>query len=386
MRATAGEILTILRDKGTCSRAELARITGLSTAATSKLTAELLEVGVIKEGQNLDKGVVGRPPIDLSLNHDSFLIIGVHISKGTVEIVVADTGLNVLQSTSFSFSRDIEINDLVKHVAREVDILIEKSTLPRSRFIGVGLAVPGAVDREGRYNLFSIFAQWNNVPFADLLEEQLNLPVMLEHNAASIALAESSYGAGREYQRLLYIYMGKGIGAGITNRVGQMGPRACQQVELGHVIVDPNGETCQCGCRGCLETVFSEGPLLRILQSDVVPEAGLIQEAMRSDQWESCYQSFLQALAAAVILLFPDAIVLGGHLGVAPETLFSRLHSDIAERVVWRTQEAQMRVIRTSYLSAAGAVGASSMGLEHFVFRNPQLMQTCRKMAGSPKK
>ncbi|WP_319529661.1 ROK family transcriptional regulator [uncultured Cohaesibacter sp.] len=376
MQSTVGKILSVLRDQGTCSRAELARTIGLSTAAISKFTSELLDVEVVREIEVSGKQTVGRPSIDLALQPDAYFMIGAHITVGRVEVVMTDILLQQISSAQFDISRDIEIDILVGGIVQTIEDLIAKSGRQRSRIRGVGLAVPGAVDVEGRINLFSNFTQWSNIPFADLLEARLNLPVTLEHNAAAIALAESRYGAGRERERVLYVYMGGGIGAGITySRERVANSNRGRHVELGHIVVDPHGAPCKCGKPGCLETVFSEGPLLAQLGLDKVPASGLIDALMQTDGWEERYEQFLQTMATTAILLLPDMIVLGGHLGAAPEAFYARLEEDLAKRILVPQQRNQLHVVRTSYLSDAGAIGAACAGLEQFIFGNPQFSQ-----------
>ena len=373
MQSTVGKILSVLRDQGACSRAELARTIGLSTAAISKFTSELLDAEVVREIEVTGKQTVGRPSIDLALTPDSYFMIGAHITVGRVEVVMTDILMQQVASAHFTITRDIAINVLVDRLARTIEELIGKSGLQRSRIRGIGLAVPGAVDNEGRINLFSSFSQWSNIPFADLLEAHLSLPVTLEHNAAAIALAESRYGAGREHERVLYVYMGGGIGAGITySRERVANASRGRHVELGHIVVDPDGAQCKCGKAGCLETVFSEGPLLALLGVDTVPEAGLLDALMQTAHWEDRYQKFLNTLATTAILLLPDMIVLGGHLGVAPASFYARLEEDLAKRILVPQQRSQLHVMRTSYLSDAGAIGAACAGLEQFIFGNPQ--------------
>ena len=376
MQTTAGKILTVLRDRGPCSRADLARTIGLSTAAMSKFAAELLNANIVREIDATGKQAVGRPSIDLALNSETFLMIGAHIAMGRVEVVLTDSLMKILDADHFEFDLEINVDDLIGKLAGKIDALISKSGFQRTRFRGVGLTVPGAVDDEGRVNLFSVFSQWSNIAFADLLEERLNLPVTLEHNAAAIALAESRFGAGRDKERVLYVYMGGGIGAGITySRERSNSLRRCRQVELGHIVVDPHGSDCRCGKVGCLETLFSEGPLLKFLGRKSVPEECLIKALMQTDLWGEQYEHFLQILATSSILLLPDMIVLGGHFGTAPDMFFKKLEQDLTPRVTVPQHRARLSVVRTSYLDEAGAVGAACAGLEQFIFGDPLLAQ-----------
>ncbi len=373
MQTTNGKILSVLRDEGSCSRAELARRLGLSTAAISKFTAELLNTEMVREIEVTATQKVGRPSIDLVLKPDSFLAIGAHIGVDHVEVVLTDATLTLIASNRLAITSEIELSELIGKISQTIDKLISDSGVQRSKIRGIGLAVPGEVDAGGRVNLFSSHSQWTNVPFADLLEERLNLPVTLEHNASAIALAEARFGAGRDHERVLYIYMGRGIGAGITySRDHRASIRGGRHVELGHITVDPKGDICRCGKSGCLETCFSEGPLLELLGLKEVPKGGLIKALMATEHWERIYGQFLQIVATTSILLLPDMIVMGGHLGSAPDDFYTRLEEDLGKQILVPQQQRQLHVVRTSFLKDARAIGAACAGLEQFVFGDPQ--------------
>ncbi|MFV0493354.1 MAG: ROK family protein [Pseudorhodobacter sp.] len=366
MQSAAGEVLTLLRDGGPASRAELARTIGVSAAALSKVTADLTRLGAIREAQSSARDGLGRPPINLMLDREAFLMIGAHIGAGLVELVITDALLGRLAVDVFSFDRDIAIEDLVLQLCVRIEKLIADHALPRARIRGLGVGVPGGVDLDGRLNVFSAFAQWSNIPFADLLEERLALPVFVEHNAASIALAESRFGAGNGCDRALYVYLGSGIGAGIAHA----GARKCRSVEIGHIVVDPDGSTCTCGGTGCLETIFSRSALLDMVGAKDRSEKGLIAAAMKTEGWGQCYAVFLSSLSTAITLLEPEIVVLGGYFGSAPDAFFEDLRRDLPRRLMPQ-QGATLGIMRTSYREQAGAMGAACAGLERFVFSDP---------------
>lgn len=356
----------MLRDEGPASRAELARSIGVSAAALSKVTADLTRLGAIKEARSPVRDGLGRPPTNLILDREAFLMIGAHIGAGVVELVIVDALLGRLAADSFLFDRDIAVEELVLQLCVRIEKLIARHALPRARIRGLGVCVPGAVDRDGRLSIFSAIAQWSNVPFADLLEERLALPVLVEHNAASIALAESRFGGGKGCDRALYVYLGAGLGAGIA----LAGERRCRSVEIGHMVVDPEGVACSCGSIGCLETVFSARALQELAGQEGSPDSGLLGAAMQAEGWGRCYDLFLSSLATSVTLLEPDIVVLGGYFGSAPEALFEDLRRDLPARLMPQ-RSAELGILRTSYLELAGAMGAACAGLERFVFSDP---------------
>lgn len=369
MPNAAGQILTMLRDSGPASRADLARATGLSSAGLTKTTAQLMQQEVLDERQPDDHSGLGRPPVQLSLRADGRFAIGIHLSPGSAGLVVTDTLLNVRAEDSFAFDLAIPIDDLVARTARATSRLIETSGVPRSRIVGIGLGVPGGVDRTRRINTHSTFTSWSQAPFAALFEDHLALPTILEHNATAIALAETQFGAERHSARMLHVFMGRGIGAGMaqgTLAAGREGPRG--PVEIGHIVLDPDGRPCRCGGRGCLETYFSEQPLLDLAGLQAVPPQGLIAAAMGSTAWPDLYERFLQALATTVTLLSPNSVVLGGHLHAAPDAFLADLRRDLPGRVMPQHRQG-LTIERTALKGPVGARGAACVGLEEFFYR-----------------
>jgi predicted NBD/HSP70 family sugar kinase len=103
---------------------------------------------------------------------------------------------------------------------------------------------------------------WENVPFADLVEQRTILPVYIDNDVNTLTLVEKLYGAGVGSNHFLTITVGRGIGLGIVVN-GQLYRGMGGAGEFGHTVIDPQGYTCDCGKRGCLETFVGDPWLLR---------------------------------------------------------------------------------------------------------------------------
>jgi predicted NBD/HSP70 family sugar kinase len=371
LQSTSAEVLAWLRDHGPTSRAELARAIGVSAAALTKITAGLITAGqVVERAAVVPATQMGRPPTSIVLNGEANYLVGVHLGAGHVELVVVDLVLTPKLRHEFDFDgRGTSVDRLIEAVGGEINRLIERSGIHRGRFLGVGIAVPGAVDRAGRLNIYSCFADWHQVPFADRLEEVVGLPAVVEHNVTAIALAEARFGIGRDSDAVLAVYMRGGLGAGIAHScAASHRPWDRAPVEIGHVVFDPDGAVCHCGGRGCFETVFAERPILRALGLERVPDEGLIAAAMREPAvWQPLAEKFVHALATTVTLLSPDLVVLGGHLRRAPDAFLDHLRRELPRRLMPQQRE-RLRIERVSLGSGDGALGAACVGLEKFVY------------------
>lgn len=363
MRSSAGELLAILRDHGPRARSELARMIGISSAALTNVSSQLLARGALIEQESTDHNKLGRPPINLVLVPNSTLAIGVHFGVGLTEIAITDAMLRPIAIHHMTNLTSLPPEELVAATIKQINRLIEKYEIPRKRLIGIGIAVPGRVDQRHRRNLRSSDPKWAKFPLARIVGEETGLDAILEHNATAIALAETRYGADRGKSGTLYLFMGSGLGAGIAypSRSGRIGG----PVEIGHLVVDDNGASCHCGAVGCLETIFSGTSLANLARDG--QSGGLIASAMLSPEWNRYYKLFVRALAATVTLLAPELIVLGGHLGKAPDDFLTQLERDLIPSLPGQFR-GNLTIRRSSFDQAPAALGAAAVGLEQFFY------------------
>lgn len=203
----------------------------------------------------------------------------------------------------------------------------------------LGLAVPGVVDESAGVARFAANIGWRDAPLADLLGERLALPVAVGQDVRSAGLAERMIGAGRDSRDFLLLQIGTGIAGAIV-----LGGRPYEGAhglggELGHVTVDPAGEACGCGGRGCLETVASAAAVARryqqchgrpgITAAEVAERAAAGEPAARQ-VWGDAVTALAAVLAWYQGVLDPDLIVMGGGLATAGPVLLDPLRRKLA--------------------------------------------------------
>ncbi|MGK7664303.1 MULTISPECIES: ROK family protein [unclassified Marinovum] len=364
MSTGTGEILKALRDKGPLSRADLVRTTGLSSAGVTKLTAQMLTEGVLRQSNTAEEASIGRPPVTLDLQRQSRFVLGIHLGAGRVHVALSDVGLILHAPRHLAYELNEDLEALIARVSALAEEVVEASGVARSDIIGVGLGVPGSVDPTRRVNVRSILTGWQNVDFAELFEQHLRLPVVVEHNATAMAMAEARYGLGLNAESILYLLLGKGIGAGYA-KTGA-GER-CGAVEIGHIVVEPGGRPCRCGGRGCLERFFSEEPLRHLSGDGTQSHSDMIDSAMQSPEWPATYEYLLQALSTTITLMAPECIVLGGFLNEAPDSFVASLRRDLAPRVMPQHRD-RLKIERTSLTEPGGVQGAATIALEEFFY------------------
>ncbi|HYJ89958.1 MAG TPA: ROK family transcriptional regulator, partial [Pyrinomonadaceae bacterium] len=248
--------LHLIREKQPLSRADIAKHTGLRAGTVSAIVNRLIRTGFVYEGtEGPSSG--GRPPKNLYINAESVYVLAVDIGVSDTVFAVADFNGRVLNQKSILTEGKPE--KFLKKLCSEIDSLV-RSKYSRARFGAFGVSVPGLIDRESGTVEVSPNLEWNKVPLRDILASKFNLPVFVENDANAAAFSEFWYGPLNEtkVKNLLFVLVVEGLGTGliingelhIGSRLGLGG--------FGHMSIDPSGELCSCGRRGCWETFASE--------------------------------------------------------------------------------------------------------------------------------
>lgn len=376
----AGLVLRLLRDGGPQSRTRLSELTGLSPTTISKTVSPLLALGWIEElGGSAAATRVGRPAIALRQRPGALSVCGIQIGVGIARVGIADAWGRVRGTRTVAFDPAADPGDILARIGAAAREVIAESA-GGAGCLAVGVAAPGPVDATHRVNLMSINLGWRDVRIADRLEPELGLPVVVDHNVRSMALAEARYG-GHGGDSLAYLYVRTGVGLGLVLKGEPFFGGAHGVSELGHIRVRDDGEKCVCGARGCLETVASEPFLARRLDAlgiTVPPGAEppllqIVEEHSRTATVRRLRADLVRylswGLANVVNLLNPEVIVLGGALAVAPETFVADLRESVRSEVFPLLRDA-IRIVRPT-LTEAGVAAGAAIALESTVYSGP---------------
>jgi glucokinase len=197
---------------------------------------------------------------------------------------------------------------------------------------GVGFGGPVEFSRR-RVALSTHVSGWSDFPLAQRLEELLRVPVTIDNDANTGALGEARYGAGRGAQEsralpLFYMTLSTGIGGGIVLEDGSVYRGADSWAgEIGHITLHPDGPECLCGARGCFERMCCG---LWLERDHGKPARELLQDP----EFVARYVVDLaQGIKAAIMLLNPARIVIGGGIAQAGERLFTPLRAELRRQV-----------------------------------------------------
>ncbi|WP_347125938.1 ROK family transcriptional regulator [Microbacterium sp. SY138] len=319
-------ILEAIRQSGEgLSRIELSTATRLSAQTVTNITRRLLDDGFIREAGRTINGP-GKPRVTLRLVADSRFAVGVHLDPALMTFVLLDLSGAIVRRRSVRTPADDPLR-IVEAMAETIDALIAESGVDRSRIAGVGVAAPGPLDAEkGTVIDPPKLAGWHRVPLRAVLAEMTGMPVVLEKDTTSAAVGELWTRRESADDSFVFVYLGIGIGAALA-RDGEAVRGSTRNIgEVGHIIVDPDGPSCWCGSRGCVEVVCTPQAIVeRAERAGVFDDAHQTSDAAAVDaRFSRLCEYAADGNAAAVEVLRQAA----AHIAVLTAALTNMLDVD----------------------------------------------------------
>lgn len=366
-------VLRALHAHGPCRRADLVRLTSLSRSTVASLVAELVSRGIVTEGSEPLFGngqrAMGRPAAMISISPAAGYVVGVDIGHEHVRVAVCNLhGIAVAESLT---RREVDLapHETLDLAAQQVTDALAEREIPRSAVIGLGLGIPAPVRTEsGLIEAVGIMPGWVGINPAGELQARTGLHVRVIHGADAGALAESTYGAARGVSNSIYVRLTAGIGAGIIVGGQPLPELSGLSSELGHIQVVEDGQICRCGNRGCLETVASLAAIARLLSQSwhrTITGPQVLQLLQAGDPgarraMEDAGMHLGKVLAAAVNLLNPSLIMMGGDLSGVGEPLLEPIRMAI-RRAALPAAAANVSVVWGELGERAEVLGAATV-------------------------
>ncbi|MGD9562872.1 MAG: ROK family protein [Pyrinomonadaceae bacterium] len=368
-------LLHLIRERQPISRVQIASITGLRPGTISTIVNRLIKKGVIYEGaEGPSSG--GRKPTYLYINGENAYILAIDLGVRETVYAVSDFNGRILNQRAMTTRGDPR--DFLEFLAGEIEATVKKK-YPRVRFAGVGVSVPGLIKRETGEVAVSPNLGWNDLPVKSILESKLNLPVFVENDANAAAYSELWYGPLEEIRvkTLLYILVVAGLGSGLIingelhvgSKIGMGG--------FGHMCLEPNGELCSCGRKGCWETLASESATIaryhRLMSnrdgSVSASMSDIIANANRGD--ENAVAALTQTaeylgegIANLAHGLSPEIVVVGGDIAAAWNLIGPVINEKVKSRYI--VPEVARIDIRPGSVPRPSLFGAIPVALQHF--------------------
>jgi predicted NBD/HSP70 family sugar kinase len=361
-------VLEVIGADGGLTQAEVGRRTGLCRATVSNLVAELRRLGLV-HGNAPRPGGRGRLEVNVPR---AGIVIGVDYGDRRVRVGLADLSGRVLGDEERALPPGAGADESCAEARGLMTRLLERNQIPTGDVLQVGVGVPRWIDGiSGRLGDRSAPHPWAEVDARAVLEATFGLPVMVDNDCNLGALGELRQGAGRGLTDIVYLHAGERVGAGVV-----LGGRLHRGAggtagEIGHMTVDPHGQICRCGNRGCLETVVGATSFLDQLRGGYGPGlqiGDVIELAERGDL--RCQRALtdagraLGAVAADLCnLLSPQRVVLAGPIFAAGEMILEPLRDTMKHRAVPAAARA-VEIVRSHLNGSAGMVGAIWLALD----------------------
>lgn len=251
-----------------------------------------------------------------------------------------------------------EVLDLLAEEAERLRPLVPDAP------IAVGLAIPGIVDEPSGIGVFSENLGWRDVPFAALAEARLGVPVALRQDVRAAGEAELLLGAGLGFDDVLVVVVGTGISAAIFSdrrlimSEGYAG-------EIGHLRIPGSPAPCVCGATGCIEAIASASAIARrygersgtpVAGAEHVVERMLAGDRHATEVWREAVEAIARGLFAAVSVVAPQAIIVGGGLSLAGDALFEPLRAELYRLITFHRRPVMLPATIGDSAGLAGAV------------------------------
>jgi len=366
-------ILHHLRENAPISRATLAEMTGLNKTTVSSLVGELIECQFVREIGLRQSSSAGRRAVLLTLNPQAGCIVSCEIGVDFVSVITADFASEIVWRHQ---DRTDPAMGQAAIVERSIGLLQRAAEEGRALcgpLLGAAVGVPGLVDQGTGTLLFAPNLGWENVRLRAILQQAFEVPVFVDNEANLAALGEHYFGAARGHQEVLYVSAGVGLGGGVVH-AGQV----CRGVsgmagELGHMTMDPDGELCNCGNRGCWETQVSQQALFQqvkqaigagqasrlpqIVNGDlgrltvpIVADAARGGDALALEALDALGHRLGIGIASLVNVLNPELVVFGGIFSPAWEFLLPAVTEEMQKRALrWNREATQVVLARHGF-------------------------------------
>ncbi|MCR4892259.1 MAG: ROK family glucokinase [Lachnospiraceae bacterium] len=309
--------------------------------------------------------------------------IGVDVGGTSIKMGLFTEGGKLLEKWSLPTNKDNEGKQILPDIAESILGKMKTWNLDKSQVDGVGIGLPGPVDKKGVIHK-AVNLYWHNVfNVSETLSGLLGGMKVIAGNDANVAaLGEAWVGSGKGHENIVMVTLGTGIGGGIiedghiiTGSTGAAG-------EIGHMIVEENEEeTCNCGNKGCMEQYGSATGIVRLLERELRAnpnEASVMRTRPHTakDLWDAVIEgdalskrvaekfgNYLgTGLASIATVLNPELIIIGGGMSLAGDVLLSYIIKSFESHVFHASRGTKF--VRAILGNDGGIYGAARLALQ----------------------
>ncbi|MGE6259983.1 ROK family transcriptional regulator [Heyndrickxia sporothermodurans] len=357
-------VLDIVKNQSPISRMEISKITGMSPTSISRIIGELHQQGFVKETELVTSGV-GRKATLLDVCADVLYTIGVELDQSVLKIGIVNYVGKMIALRTFSRNVLETYEETLRSIQYNVNEMISQNMISTKKVIGIAVGLPGSVDYQNGVVRLSDQLKWKNITLAKDLSELTSFQVVIDNELKMKVIAENTVGKAKGAQNSILVGIGSGIGSAIILNGEVYRGESNNAGEIGHTVVDPNGNVCSCGKIGCLATYISEGALIADCRK--VKEISTIDEVFSSfrkqETWAlNILNRTLTYVALAIsnlaCLYNPEIIILSGNLiEKIPEV--KQTIEEKCERYLWEPIKQNLQIVYSDLGDQGVVLGAA---------------------------
>ena len=376
-------ILNLIRHNGSISKFDIAKATHLSKTTVGYIIDKLIERGLIKE-KRLGESSGGRRPVLVELNSEVGYAIGLDFEANHIWSVMVNFKGEIIASAQGKIMAEDDKLTIVKKIIDTIHKVIDKSKIENNKILGIGIGAPGLIDSKRGISIsYYTLPNWRDVYIGDLVRYEFELPIYIEKNIRTMALAEKRFGRARNVDNMICIGVRSGMGLGIVINGTLFKGVSESAGEIGHITVDKTGPKCRCGNRGCLQELASGHAIIRRLRKQLKNGRSSKVDRMVGRDWERItLEEIIQAakegdelaldilaetgdyigiaLANVINLFNPELIILAGYLVEMGDLVLEPIKKTVKERALEVSQK-NLRIELSELGDSISALGASAL-------------------------
>ena len=295
--------------------------------------------------------------------------IGITIGSSETQIGLVNDRQQIFAERSFPTDKEKDACGFIGKVAQKALDLLKEQNVPLDQCIGVGVGVPGTIDRRRGKVLYSNNLRWEDVDLAEELGRVIPCPVRIANDADCAALGEAVAGAGKDYLDVVMFTLGGGVGGGIILNGQVFEGGIMGGSEVGHQVVRVNGRRCTCGRRGCLEAYVSVPAFIRAAEEAtgriLTPTEIFRGAAMGNSGLQETVEQYEEILGTGIVnivnMFRPQLILLGGAMSGHVQDMIVPIRA-MMKRDCFGGEHGTIPEIAAAELgSSAGMIGAANL-------------------------
>lgn len=346
----------------------MAQITGLSPAAVTFVTAELMEEALVVEREAISSASGGRRPVPVDINYEAHLALGFKLNRYNIESVLTDLATSPLATLEAEVA-DTSPEGMIESIAATIPRLLEQANRQASEIRGIGVSIPGEIDPTTGHCIQSPRFGWKDLPFAEMLAERVHVPVWIDDDVNAFAVAQRLFGVGRDHHNFAALAIGAGIGCSLVIKGEIYHGSHSAAGKMGHIISEPNGRLCECGRHGCLMAHAAEPYMLDQWRSKTGQEISRSDFAAAVEAQDPIALSIIEDsgsrigrhLADVVNLFDPEIIVVGGEAVQFSDALLNPIRKAMEEFAFFTKPQLVTDWVQSSWARGAAALATQSI-------------------------